>query len=741
MAQQDQDWLRLQKKIFARYMTQKLKSGGLVRQIQDVVKDVYDGILIIELIEVLSGKPYSDKKPTAAKTKIQALDNCNKAMAFAKNVGVKSQTSAENIVEGNEKLILGFIFQIILKYMKFEDDEDNPSGDVKEALMLWLKNKTAGYNNVNIENFTKSFHDGMAFLALIHRMRPKLVNYDSLNKNDKTGNLNMALSLAEKYCNVERYLEPADIPKLDEVSMIVYLSDWYDGITLLQKQDIAAKRIGKLVLMTELHDKMRAEYKSGAQAFVSWADGKISELKKNDFDNTLAGIQKRLQNFYKYKSEEKSKQLSVKLDLESLFDNLAVRLEHNKRPPFKPGANLEPAGLENKVTELEKAELDKSAALHTELARQIRLHNLAKKFKAGADILNKWLDDKDKYFNTKESIDSVEGAEIALDDCKAHTVDVAHSKDGRLKELKRIANELYGEKFENQNEIKSIESGLDGRFANLDKASDAKRTTLEGELKRQKDINDNLCKEFADVVKGFTDFLGAKKAKISGNKKDSLETQLQVLLGAASNDAEADTRLKSIAASDAKLQARNITNNPYTSLAKEDCDAMWTQYKAMWQKKKELLEAHIEENKKSGLTDEQLQEIQASFTYFDKAKHNYLEKKELRACLQSLGESATPKDVQAILDKYDTDKDGRINFAEFQQFMFTKLGDTNSKDEILESFKYLAFEKDTITDSNLTSVINDVSWKERHVTYLQREMPKKGNGYDYAKWTEDAFNR
>lgn len=74
--------------------------------------------------------------------------------------------------------------------------------------------------------------------------------------------------------------------------------------------------------------------------------------------------------------------------------------------------------------------------------------------------------------------------------------------------------------------------------------------------------------------------------------------------------------------------------------------------------------------------------------------------------------------------------------------MFTKLGDTNSKDEILESFRYLSFGKDTITISNLESVINDVSWKTRHVEYLKKEMKQTKPGeYDYIQWTTEAFNR
>lgn len=85
-----------------------------------------------------------------------------------------------DIVDGKETLVLGMVFQIIIQYFKVEDEDGNSSNDVKEALLLWyhgifppiffrLKNKTAGYRDVNIENFTKSFHDGLAFCALIHK--------------------------------------------------------------------------------------------------------------------------------------------------------------------------------------------------------------------------------------------------------------------------------------------------------------------------------------------------------------------------------------------------------------------------------------------------------------------------------------------------------------------------------------------------------------------------------------------
>jgi hypothetical protein len=67
------------------------------------------------------------------------IDNNGKAIAMLKECGVKTQASAEDFADANEKLVLGTIFQVIIRFMKFDDDEDSQSGDVKEALMIWLK--------------------------------------------------------------------------------------------------------------------------------------------------------------------------------------------------------------------------------------------------------------------------------------------------------------------------------------------------------------------------------------------------------------------------------------------------------------------------------------------------------------------------------------------------------------------------------------------------------------------------
>lgn len=68
---------------------------------------------------------------------------------------------AEDIVDGNPRLILGLIWTIILRFqiqeIEIDVDEENDSSEkksAKDALLLWCQRKTNGYPGVNIQDFT-----------------------------------------------------------------------------------------------------------------------------------------------------------------------------------------------------------------------------------------------------------------------------------------------------------------------------------------------------------------------------------------------------------------------------------------------------------------------------------------------------------------------------------------------------------------------------------------------------------
>ena len=52
-----------------------------------------------------------------------------------------------------------------------------------EAILIWCQCRTREYDNVNIQDFTSSWADGLAFCALIHNFFPNAFDFRSL----KTG--------------------------------------------------------------------------------------------------------------------------------------------------------------------------------------------------------------------------------------------------------------------------------------------------------------------------------------------------------------------------------------------------------------------------------------------------------------------------------------------------------------------------------------------------------------------------
>lgn len=70
-------------------------------------------------------------------------------------------------------------------------------GSKRNALLKWCQNKTVGYRNIDITNFSSSWNDGLALCAILHSYLPDCVPYDTLGPSDKRRNFSIAFSAAE----------------------------------------------------------------------------------------------------------------------------------------------------------------------------------------------------------------------------------------------------------------------------------------------------------------------------------------------------------------------------------------------------------------------------------------------------------------------------------------------------------------------------------------------------------------
>jgi hypothetical protein len=86
---------------------------------------------------------------------VQKFENVNKSLDYVRSRGIQlTNTGAEDVVDGNSKIILGLIWTLILRFTISDINE--------EGLLLWCQRKTACYDEVEVRDFSSSWNDGLA---------------------------------------------------------------------------------------------------------------------------------------------------------------------------------------------------------------------------------------------------------------------------------------------------------------------------------------------------------------------------------------------------------------------------------------------------------------------------------------------------------------------------------------------------------------------------------------------------
>ncbi|KAG7463061.1 hypothetical protein MATL_G00191420 [Megalops atlanticus] len=97
--------------------------------------------------------------------------------------------------------------------------------NASQSLLAWCREVTKNYRGVKITNFTTSWRNGLAFCALLHRFRPDLIDYKSLNPQDIKENNKKAYD-GFASLGISRLLEPSDMVLLaipDKLTVMTYL--------------------------------------------------------------------------------------------------------------------------------------------------------------------------------------------------------------------------------------------------------------------------------------------------------------------------------------------------------------------------------------------------------------------------------------------------------------------------------------------------------------------------------------
>jgi hypothetical protein len=245
------DWVALQHKTMTRWINSKIEE-----EITDLQYDLLDGLVLVKLInkiivEIADKNPQAKlyslhpvyKKPTFM---LQKYENVNDFLQFVQVVLKINicNISADNIVEGNLKLILGLIWSIFI----FATTNSMPSSSdgtsfikVKQILLEWVNLivRKKGLNKVT--NFDRDWsleinRPDLIFLGILDYYLPIEVPVEPYSK--RLQNMNKIFEIA-KTVSIPQLADSEDFTLFvpEEKCIVTYVLEWFKVFQLGTKFD------------------------------------------------------------------------------------------------------------------------------------------------------------------------------------------------------------------------------------------------------------------------------------------------------------------------------------------------------------------------------------------------------------------------------------------------------------------------------------------------------------------------
>ncbi|XP_055801992.1 fimbrin-5 [Solanum dulcamara] len=209
-----------------------INSLGIDTYVNNLFEDVRTGWVLLEVLDKISQGLVNWKQATKPPIKMpfRKVENCNQVISIGKELNFSLvNVAGSDIVQGNKKLILAFLWQLVkfsmlqlLKNLKFHA----LGKEITDADILnWAnsKVKSAGRRS-QIESFKdKNISSGKFFLELLCAVEPRVVNWSLVTKGktdeDKKLNATYTISVARKLgCSI--FLLPEDIIEVNQKMML-----------------------------------------------------------------------------------------------------------------------------------------------------------------------------------------------------------------------------------------------------------------------------------------------------------------------------------------------------------------------------------------------------------------------------------------------------------------------------------------------------------------------------------------
>ncbi|XP_033642968.1 spectrin alpha chain, non-erythrocytic 1-like isoform X3 [Asterias rubens] len=369
-------------------------------------------------------------------------------------------------------------------------------------------------------------------------------------------------------------------------------------------------------------------------------------------------------------------------------------------------------------------------------------------FAKKASAFNSWFENAEEDLTDPVRCNSVEEIKALKEAHDAFTASLSSAQND-LKQLAALDKQIKSYNVTSNPYTWFTMEALEETWRNLQRIIREREVELNKEMERQEE-NDRFRKQFAQLANTFHSWLTESRVAMveeSGNLENQLENLKQKIIEVRSQKSQ----LKKIEDLGAKMEERLILDNRYTEHSTVGLAQQWDQLDQLGMRMQHNLEQQIQARNTTGVSEESLKEFSMMFKHFDKDKTGFLEHKEFKSCLRSLGydlpmveEGQEDPEFQSILDIVDPNKDGVVSLQEYMTFMISReTENVHSRDEIENAFRALSSEgKPFVTKhelyANLPTQLAEycILRMEPYRDAKGRELP---GALNYVKFSSDMF--
>ena len=203
--------------------------------------------------------------------------------------------------------------------------------------------------------------------ALLDIHRPDLIDYDTLDKNDHRGNMQLAFDIASKEIGIPDLLDVedvCDVAKPDERSLMTYIAYWFHAFSQMERIETAGRRVEKFVTNMQGAWEMQNSFERRMRELLRQVKAQKQYWEEAEFKGTYVDAKEQSNQFNLYKRSQKRKWVAEKSDLAALLGNIKTKMSTYRLRPYEPPPDFKLDVLDNEWSILMKAERQRSQVIN-----------------------------------------------------------------------------------------------------------------------------------------------------------------------------------------------------------------------------------------------------------------------------------------------------------------------------------------------------------------------------------------